>query len=423
MIPKCVFCVPCTLRRLELVESMWPKKGLSDTMSPEATHIEVGVKSETVQRKQAVQRILRELKSLDWHPATEDVATSPHHAINDIEKSRRIYEQTGVFFKQGNKNLLCVREHPVFKGTGGCRNQDGFSVSRIKVDDENEFYVFCVCDGHGLSTTDEGDKPGEKSPGHHHRAGDVCSRRGVRCLMELIELSLRAPNVRTLIQKGQQSVVEAYFSYVFGCIDDLMGDLPGGTTCTVVIMDIAKAFAYSAFVGDSSGGFVFRSRKGDAKARALGEYDHNFANPKEIERLSRLFGRDEMVELRRKGQLITQTKSNATKALNVTRALGDREFEHVGKTAKPDCKVWLVTEPVEFLIIGSDGVWDMIQLSTVADHLSRVQSTDGLYHLASRVGSDAMIRYQKATGGACDDTTLLLVDVRPLVQLMVSRLP
>lgn len=152
-------------------------------------------------RRHAVQDILQELKLLDWRPSDPDICSAPHHSLNDSDKSQQIYPHTGVFFKQGNKNMLCVREHPMFKGTTGCRNQDSFFVSYIAVDKVNRFYVFCVCDGHGLSSTDEADRPGDKNPRPGNRAGDVCSRRSSMYLAELIEHTLRTPGIRQLLQK------------------------------------------------------------------------------------------------------------------------------------------------------------------------------------------------------------------------------
>ncbi|XP_068648635.1 probable protein phosphatase 2C 27 isoform X2 [Aristolochia californica] len=114
--------------------------------------------------------------------------------------------------------------------------------------------------------------------------------------------------------------------------------------------------------------------------------------------------------------------------LNVTRALGDwhiqgmkSETESGGPlSAEPELKVITLTKEDEFLIIGTDGVWDVFTNQNAVDFARRrLQEHNDVKRCCKEVGEEAIKR------GSVDNLTVVIVcfhkDPPPQVGLHKSR--
>lgn len=99
--------------------------------------------------------------------------------------------------------------------------------------------------------------------------------------------------------------------------------------------------------------------------------------------------------------------------LAVTRALGDwhmKGLENIGQTtvgpltAEPDLKLLALTKEDEFLIIGSDGIWDVFRSQNAVDFIRRrLQHHNDVKLCSKEVVDEAMKR------GAVDNLTVVIV--------------
>ena len=75
-------------------------------------------------------------------------------------------------------------------------------------------------------------------------------------------------------------------------------------------------------------------------------YDHRATDKAEIERV------------KRDGGMIMEDRVSGT--LAITRALGDHSLKRDGVTAKPHIRRHVLRPTDKFLIMGSDGIWDVL---------------------------------------------------------------
>jgi protein phosphatase 1L len=117
---------------------------------------------------------------------------------------------------------------------------------------------------------------------------------------------------------------------------------------------------------------------------------------------------------RRGGEIVkVKGTSRVQGVLGVSRALGDRDLkEYI--TAEPEVFSGLVSETSEFLILGTDGLWDVVGNMEATDVVARAMAaasggSDGRKgtDLASRELVDlARVR------GSRDDISVLIVELR-----------
>ena len=173
------------------------------------------------------------------------------------------------------------------------------------------------------------------------------------------------------------------------------GHLRGGATATTAYLRGGRIWV--ANVGDCRA--VMREG-GEAKALT---HDHR---PDKAE---------ERDAVERRGGEIVQVKgtSRVQGVLGVSRALGDRDLkEYI--TAEPEVFSGLVSETSEFLILGTDGLWDVVGNMEATDVVARAMAaasggSDGRKgtDLASRELVDlARVR------GSRDDISVLIVELR-----------
>ena len=134
-----------------------------------------------------------------------------------------------------------------------------------------------------------------------------------------------------------------------------------GSTGTVIILyrdfyDTSKIILISANVGDSKG---FIINKDNIKQITK---DHNCSDVNEVERI------------KKEGGVVFQGRVFGT--LILTRSLGDKEMKQYGVIAKPYCFSSLINENDLYVIIGSDGVWDVLPNENLFELSKENMNTD-----------------------------------------------
>ena len=127
-----------------------------------------------------------------------------------------------------------------------------------------------------------------------------------------------------------------------------------GSTGTIVVLD--NNFIYCANVGDSKCFYINNKNN----AFQLTE-DHNCSNQKERE------------ELKKKGIMIFQNRVFGS--LSLTRTFGDTELKKDGIECNPYIKKILVDkEEVKYIIIASDGIWDVVSKEKLEEFSKELKS-------------------------------------------------
>ena len=127
-----------------------------------------------------------------------------------------------------------------------------------------------------------------------------------------------------------------------------------GSTGTIVVLD--NNFIYCANVGDSKCFYINNKNN----AFQLTE-DHNCSNQKERE------------ELKKKGIMIFQNRVFGS--LSLTRTFGDTELKKDGIECNPYIKKILIDkEEVKYIIIASDGIWDVVSKEKLEEFSKELKS-------------------------------------------------
>lgn len=142
--------------------------------------------------------------------------------------------------------------------------------------------------------------------------------------------------------------------------------------CTATVVLICNKFLLCANVGDST--CVLITEKGFEKL----SIDDKVTNPSEIERIKKKGG---VIEDDRVGGIIA-----------VTRSIGDFDLKNKGLICEPHITKILIEHTHKFLVIASDGIWDVITPEEVFKISSEVTDVDllgeKLVQEALKKGSD-----------------------------------
>lgn len=157
----------------------------------------------------------------------------------------------------------------------------------------------------------------------------------------------------------------------------------GSTFCGVLIDFLTKKY-HIANIGDSKLVQAFRGTQQDLELKAA-TIEHKITNENERARVKAVNG---LFNNRVGGQLL------------VTRALGDFAFKQYGLTAEPDLFDFQIKNE-EFILIGSDGIWDAIELEATRDLLTKNRKEP--------TASLAMVIAEEAKTKSIDNMSLIVV--------------
>ena len=142
--------------------------------------------------------------------------------------------------------------------------------------------------------------------------------------------------------------VEIAFKNAFKKVDDELKFFDSeyiGTTATLILIKDNKI--YCANVGDTKAYIIY-----DKTYKQISN-DHKCTNEDERKRITEIGGK--IIKNRVMGQLI------------LTRTLGDLYVKQFGVINTPDINVYDINETINYIIIASDGVWDVVDLDTITN--------------------------------------------------------
>ncbi|CAD8067011.1 unnamed protein product [Paramecium primaurelia] len=152
-----------------------------------------------------------------------------------------------------------------------------------------------------------------------------------------------------------------YFEQIFKKVDDqlkLVGAAEIGATCCLTLLrkEDNKRKCYIANLGDTRAVMNI-----DGKAVRM-TVDHKGIDP------------EEQVRVKREGGTIV--RGRVMGQLAVTRAFGDLDLKTVGVSVKPDLKVQEITPQCKYLIMASDGLWDVVDDQKAIDITKGLKNSD-----------------------------------------------
>ena len=142
--------------------------------------------------------------------------------------------------------------------------------------------------------------------------------------------------------------VEIAFKNAFKKVDEELKFFDSeyiGTTATLILIKDNKI--YCANVGDTKAYIIY-----DKTYKQISN-DHKCTNEDERKRITEIGGK--IIKNRVMGQLI------------LTRTLGDLYVKQFGVINTPDINVYDISETINYIIIASDGVWDVVDLDTITN--------------------------------------------------------
>ena len=142
--------------------------------------------------------------------------------------------------------------------------------------------------------------------------------------------------------------VEIAFKNAFKKVDEELKFFDSeyiGTTATLILIKDNKI--YCANVGDTKAYIIY-----DKTYKQISN-EHKCTNEDERKRITEIGGK--IIKNRVMGQLI------------LTRTLGDLYVKQFGVINTPDINVYDINETINYIIIASDGVWDVVDLDTITN--------------------------------------------------------
>jgi serine/threonine protein phosphatase PrpC len=168
-----------------------------------------------------------------------------------------------------------------------------------------------------------------------------------------------------------------------------------GTTATVLLIE--DSTLYHANVGDGEGFLLWKSGKIEPVTKA-----HKVSDPSEIARIQEMEKRKQvrvLLNLKEGGMAICDPEGNY---MRVSRSIGDPNYDSEIVTCEPDVGKIQLTAEAELVVIGSDGIWDVISFKEAADILSRLSAPNQVK--AAEILVDEAIRR-----GSMDNCTAVVV--------------
>lgn len=263
--------------------------------------------------------------------------------------------------------------------------QDSYAVSnRFQGRECDHFFV--VCDGHG-------------DYGH--------------LVSTYITESLPSTFGKVFLQNRRD--LELVSQSLQGCLKKLESELPTSNidTClsgtTVVAAFISENRLFVAHIGDSRA--VIGSKYGSHWVPSQLTEDHKPENSDEARRILRNGGevRKNLDSCRNPtGPYRVWLLGQDGPGLAMSRSIGDGYAKQAGVIADPDFKAVVLTPEDRFLVIATDGLWEVIDTEEVVNIVARKADRNSIEEAADDLVNEAHMRWRKM-GDSVDDITVLVV--------------
>jgi len=193
-----------------------------------------------------------------------------------------------------------------------------------------------------------------------------------------------------------------------------------GTTATVVVHDVTRNKLSVAHVGDSTA-VVGRVSGGDGptsiKAIQLTR-DHKPELEDERKRIEASGGR----VVNDCGHFRVVKRWQGYPGLNMSRSLGDGIAHNCGVLAEPEFSEHVLEEADQFLLLCSDGVWEVICPQEAMEIVIENGALQNPKRAVDALATEASRRWHEGTNGQlCDDITALLINIKDTSSLMCHQ--
>ena len=245
------------------------------------------------------------------------------------------------------------------------KSMEDFTIADINLTGNNRFGLFVILDGHG----------GQEVALYTKQNYPIILKK------KLLQVS----NKYTIPMALQDSIKKISKS-----LSEKSEFMSGSTFCGVLIDKVHKDY-YTINVGDSRAFKAFPSSEGDTDLTFKLEpltIEHKLTNQNEKDRILKFH---HLIQNRLGGQIL------------VTRALGDFGFAEYGLSDEPDINGFKLTNE-RFILIGSDGVWDFLELDEVIKCL-KINETKG----TSIIGQEIV---KAAKMASIDNISLIVISIK-----------
>jgi len=274
----------------------------------------------------------------------------------DQEDAKNLeYTQTNEFFS------FAVLEEPNLMSR---KTMEDFTISESNLTNNSQWSLFCVLDGHG--------------------GCEVASYTKKNYPKILREILLDIKDTRPVEEKICKSIDQLSIK-----LFDKKNFDRGSTFCGILIELVQRVY-YTINIGDSKVLKVSHENNNltNFKIEPITE-EHKVSNKKEFKRINEIH---KLINKRVGGQL------------SVTRALGDFSFQQFGLNSQPDILRYEFTSE-RYLIIATDGVWDVIDNKSLKDILSMNFKHDSK-NLAKNI-------VERAVEKSMDNISLIVISFMP----------
>lgn len=251
------------------------------------------------------------------------------------------------------------------------------------VDCEDSIHIFGVCDGHGLIGSEIAKYVAGKLP---------------KSLRKLLSSSPPSEALFRSLFREVQEAIRARFS--------LASDSSG---CRCVLVLIHKNSIWCANVGDCRA--MVARRYTNAWIGLPLSQDHTPARLFEVERIVRKGGKVEPMRNQLNepiGIPLVWAEDPAVPGLTVTRSFGDFICHTVGVSVDPEVKCAPILPEDRMIILGSDGLWSVLDEQEVADIVRRFIHLGVVRDCCTQVLETALAKWA-GKGEAIDDISVIVV--------------
>lgn len=204
------------------------------------------------------------------------------------------------------------------------------------------YHFFAVYDGHGSS-------------------GKEASQAANDFIQTYIEKNLkRVSNIQN--ERQAQVFLKAAFKNAESRLKSSGIDYSNSGTCAIAVM-VLRDHCYIANLGDSR---AVLFRQGKEKQAIELSWDHKPTRPDEKHRIQKAGGKIE--KLIHEGQPVGPYRvwqDDEGPGIAMTRTLGDLQAKKIGLISEPEIEHFVLRDKDEFIVIGSDGIWDVMSSAEV----------------------------------------------------------
>eukprot|EP00192_Tetraselmis_astigmatica_P003847 CAMPEP_0117675216 /NCGR_PEP_ID=MMETSP0804-20121206/15481_1 /TAXON_ID=1074897 /ORGANISM="Tetraselmis astigmatica, Strain CCMP880" /LENGTH=537 /DNA_ID=CAMNT_0005484193 /DNA_START=333 /DNA_END=1943 /DNA_ORIENTATION=- len=324
-------------------------------------------------------------------------------------------------------------------GVGRSENQDSYTTSTFRDHRGDEILLTAVFDGHGA----EGGKISRRCAHELKRLFDE------QCALDLqaqfkanggskfgsagwpssrfitanLGGSVGHISGRTLLMNQEFSDrEERLLNLLFHALEEELREecntVLSGTTGSVCLLK--KGVTWVASVGDSSAIVISQEGAEGEIYTTVMSGDHRLTNDDEKARVIACGARVARRGYASKGHFRIWLQELDTPGLMVTRSLGDTIGKTVGVTNEPEVRVKELEPADRYIVLGSDGVWDVISVEEAAAMIMGATSAEAATELLvnealarwQRKKDETEAKYNRSVSGIGDNVTALVIDIQ-----------